>query len=93
MIVNGLTLSFMYSQKLRFNMGRVIRARRVFLGYSQESFADKVGIHRTYQGAIERGEQNVSLNNLIRIANALNMRMSELSAEAEKATKPEVPRR
>jgi DNA-binding XRE family transcriptional regulator len=87
--VNGFILGYMDSQKLRTGLGRVIRARRVFLGYSQETFADKVGIHRTYQGAIERGEQNVSLNNLVRIANALNMRMSELFADAEKALKPE----
>lgn len=83
----------MEPKKFRTCLGRVIRARRVFLGYSQETFADKADMHRTYAGAIERGEQNVSLNNLIKIANALNLQMSELFAEAEKATRSEGPRK
>lgn len=73
--------------KLRTSLGNTIRARRSKLGYSQESFADFVGLHRTYMGDIERGERNVSLQNLVRIADALGVRLSQLMTEAEKATK------
>lgn len=66
-------------------LGRVIRERRSRLGYSQESFADVVDLHRTYIGSIERGERNVSLQNLTRIADALGIRLSVLIAEAEAA--------
>lgn len=49
-----------------------IRIRREFLGLSQEGLADRSGIHRTYIGSIERGERNVTINTLARIAAALN---------------------
>jgi transcriptional regulator with XRE-family HTH domain len=86
-VVNGFTLLAMDSLKLRTSLGTVVRARRTQLGYSQESFADKVGVHRTYMGALERGERNVSLTNLVRLAAALGRPLSELIAEAEKALK------
>lgn len=47
-------------------------------GLSQEAFADAVGLHRTYIGAIERGEQNVSIDNIARIAKALKVSLSHL---------------
>ena len=50
---------------------------------SQEGFAEKVGVHRTYIGSVERGERNVSLDNILRIALALGLRASELLALAE----------
>ena len=68
---------------LQANLGRVIRAERAALGFSQESFAHKVGLHRTYMGAIERGEQNVGVLNLARIANSLRTPLSRLIALAE----------
>jgi transcriptional regulator with XRE-family HTH domain len=64
-------------------LGNCIRAKRTALGYSQESFSDKVGIHRTYIGSVERGERNISLQNLVRIADALGVALSALIAEAE----------
>jgi transcriptional regulator with XRE-family HTH domain len=64
-------------------LGRVVRARRAALGYSQESFAEALDVHRTYVGAIERGEQNVSLRNLARIAGALDVSLSTMFAEIE----------
>jgi transcriptional regulator with XRE-family HTH domain len=63
-------------------LGEIIRAKRKVLGYSQESFAPVCGVHRTYIGAIERGERNVALENLIKIASALDLKLSELLAEA-----------
>src|SRR2546426_8186179 len=46
----------------------LFRSRRLRrdAGYSQESFADKCGVHRTYMGSVERGETNISLDNLER---------------------------
>jgi transcriptional regulator with XRE-family HTH domain len=51
-----------------------IRALRREAGYSQEGFADAVGMHRTYMGAVERGEVNISLDNIERIAVALRLK-------------------
>ena len=70
-------------RRLQANLGRVIRDKRASLGFSQESFAHAVGLHRTYVGAIERGEQNVGVLNLARIANALDTPLSRLVAYAE----------
>jgi transcriptional regulator with XRE-family HTH domain len=71
-----------YSE-LQVSLGRAIRDLRARRGYSQESFADAVGLHRTYIGGIERGERNVSLRNLARIANTLEMPLSRLFANTE----------
>ena len=70
-------------RQLQTNMGKVIRRERTKQGFSQESFAHAVGLHRTYIGAIERGEQNVSILNLGRIANTLRTPLSRLVALAE----------
>lgn len=59
-------------------LGLIIRDCRKQLGYSQEAFAYHCGVHRTYMGAIERGERNISLLNIIRVSNALNMKPSQL---------------
>lgn len=69
---------------LRTKLGRAIRRLRKAAGYSQESFADRCKVHRTYMGAVERGETNISLDNLERIAKALNLSTSLLLLEAEK---------
>lgn len=65
------------------SLGRVIQARRSRLGFSQESFADSIGVHRTYVGSVERGERNVTLKNLLVIADGLQMPLSTLIAAAE----------
>jgi transcriptional regulator with XRE-family HTH domain len=49
-------------------VGRNLRAYREGKGLSQEAFADELGIHRTYMGGIERGERNLTLKSLERIA-------------------------
>lgn len=48
-----------------------VRARRLALGLSQEQLAERAGVHRTYVGMLERGEKNVTIYNIERIANAL----------------------
>jgi len=69
---------------LRGKLGRAVRRLRRGAGYSQESFADKCKLHRTYMGSVERGETNISLDNLERIAKALNLTAGQLLLEAEK---------
>ena len=54
---------------------------------SQEAFADKCRVHRTYMGVGERGEVNISLDNIQKIAPALDVAVSALFAEAEQSSK------
>ena len=60
--------------------GRRVRELRISQGYSQESFAAKCGLDRTYIGGIERGERNVALRNIQVISMALGITISELTA-------------
>lgn len=59
-------------------LGALVRARREKLGISQEELAFRAGLHRTYVGSVERGERNVSLMNLLRLASALGCSASQL---------------
>ncbi|MBS5531713.1 helix-turn-helix transcriptional regulator [bacterium] len=51
--------------------GDRVRELRIAQGLSQEVLAQKAGLHRTYIGSIERGERNISLNNIKKISVAL----------------------
>ena len=64
-------------------IGSAIRTRRKALGISQEALADAAGLDRAHMGKIERGERNVTVLNLIRIATALNDLPSNLLRAAE----------
>ena len=55
----------------------IIRNRKL-LGLSQEALAIKAGIHRTYIGAVERCERNISVDNIEKLANALGCDVAEL---------------
>lgn len=68
---------------LQRRLGEVVRRLRKGKGYSQEGFAVHIGVHRTYMGAVERGEQNISLSSLEKIAAGLGVRLWELLKEAE----------
>jgi DNA-binding XRE family transcriptional regulator len=65
-----------------------MKAIREDRGYSQESLADLAHLHRTYIGGIERGERNLSLINIWRIADALEVPPSSLFADARDAISP-----
>lgn len=58
--------------------GKQIRDRRLQLGLSQEDLAEKAGLHRTYIGMIERAEKNVTLINISKLANALELSEAEI---------------
>ena len=58
---------------LQRTVGRNLRTYRQAKGLSQEAFADVLGVHRTYMGGIERGERNLTLKSLERIAGRLEL--------------------
>ena len=62
-------------------LGRNLRSYRVARGYSQEAFADVVGMHRTYMGGLERGERNLTLKSLERLASQLGLDPLDLLRE------------
>jgi len=59
-------------------LGEQIRKLRRAAGYSQESFANSIGMARSYFGGVERGERNIAACNLIRIAKALDVEVGQL---------------
>lgn len=62
----------------RFQIGATVRRHRTTLKLSQEQLAERADLHWTYIGGIERGERNVSLLNIVKIARALNIKPSAL---------------
>jgi transcriptional regulator with XRE-family HTH domain len=54
-------------------VGRNLRRYRLDRGLRQEAFADVVGVHRTYMGGLERGERNLTLRSLERIAETIKV--------------------
>lgn len=63
-------------------LARNLRRLRLERGWSQEEFAEKCGLHRTYVGAIERGERNVTLCTLSALAFALQVSAAELITDS-----------
>lgn len=55
-----------------------LRRCRLAQGLSQEGLAAKAGLHRTYAGSVERGERNISIDNMARLADALGVRLVDL---------------
>ena len=61
--------------------GSQVRKRRIERGLSQEKLAELASLNRTYVGAIERGERNISLKNIKRIADTLGIKVRDLFEE------------
>jgi transcriptional regulator with XRE-family HTH domain len=75
----------MPSKKSKANqaLGKAIRAVRKQQGYTQETFALEADIDRSYYGAIERGEFNVTVDTLVTIAAGLGLSVAELFERAK----------
>jgi transcriptional regulator with XRE-family HTH domain len=65
-------------QGLLVSLGEAVRAARTARGLSQEALADAAGIDRSHMGKIERGERNVTILNVARVASALNALPSDI---------------
>lgn len=60
-------------------LGARMRARRKELGWSQEEFAHRAAVDRSYAGGVERGERNITFLMLCQLCAALNLSVSELT--------------
>jgi transcriptional regulator with XRE-family HTH domain len=69
-----------------------MRRQRLGRGLSQEQLADLAGLHRTYIGSVERGERNVSIDNIEAIANALAVSVRDLFIDPEQQEGKSPPR-
>jgi transcriptional regulator with XRE-family HTH domain len=69
--------------KFRNEFGTTVRRRRHKLGLSQEDFADKADIHRTYVSSIELGKVDVGIGTAYKVASALDLPLNRLVKEAE----------
>ncbi len=67
----------MDNQNLK-TFGKIVILLRKSRGWSQEDLASRANLHRTYIGSIERGEQNISLKNIIRLAEAFSISLADL---------------
>lgn len=68
---------------LQAKLGDAIRQRRIGHDYSQDSFADVIGMHRAYYSSIERGERNLTLATVERVAVGLGCKISDLMHDAD----------
>ena len=68
---------------LQTQLGTAVRERRQALGYSQDTFADAISMHRAYYSSIERGARNLTLSTIARVADGLGISLAELMADAE----------
>jgi transcriptional regulator with XRE-family HTH domain len=76
---------------LQRTVGRNLRAYRQARGLSQEAFADVLGFHRTYMGAVERGERNLTLKSVERIVGRLDLDPLDLLTEWVETEGPQAP--
>lgn len=68
-------------RKILIKFGQVIKDHRKKKGLSQEELAHKAGFHRTYIGMVERAERNITLANIEKLANALEISISKLTSK------------
>ena len=65
-----------------------VRKTRLALNFSQEDLAERADLHRNYIGGVERGERNISLDNMERLANALGTTIGTLLGEVAASARP-----
>lgn len=68
---------------IKLAFGAILRRKRLALGLSQEELAFRSGLHRTYTGSVERGERNLSLENIFLFAKALECHPRELIPDCQ----------
>ena len=68
-------------RSVKYRFGSKLRQLREERGYSKELLAERAGLHRNYVGGVERGERNVALENIVKLAKALSVRPGELFAD------------
>ena len=71
-------------ESIQKQFGKKVRELRTERGYSQEGFAFACNLHRTYIGCIERGEKNITITNIKKIAKALKVEISQLFSSLKK---------
>lgn len=70
-------------EDILIRFGRACRRLRLATGYSQEKFANHAEIDRSWYGGVERGERNITLRNIERIADKLGMSLGEVFAAVD----------
>ena len=68
-------------KEILIKFGNKVRKERTKLELSQEELAAKAGVHRTYIGMIERAEKNITLENIEKVAKALNLKLSDFFSD------------
>lgn len=72
------------NHRVQIAFGLAVRKSRANAGVSQEKLAARAGLNRTYVGDVERGERNVSVVNMQKIAKALGVKLSAIITEMER---------
>lgn len=70
-------------EQLQAAFGAAVRALRLEQGIAQDRLSEMAALHRTYVGSVERGERNISLSNVQRLAAALGVSLSQLFLRVE----------
>lgn len=86
-VIFSVNIGLIVMTQLNLIVGNNIRMLRTNRSLSQEQFAEQCGLHRTYVGAIERGERNITLGTLEKFARALNVRPETLLIRNDNAKK------
>ena len=63
---------------IKTQLGENVKKFRLMAGLSQEGLADIASLHRTYIGSVERGERNISLENIVQLSHSLNVSPADL---------------